>query len=211
MEAIQKIDAMDANMGGTEILYPLRMCLQKPPIEDYPRQIFLLTDGAVSDTASVQNFVRNHNKFSRVHGIGIGNGASEDLILGCAQQGKGYSVMISDTEDPTDKIIDILDKSLSPAISKIQLNFDKERVESVVPNPEKNPYILKNEVANFYFTFHGKLTSLFPVNISFTDSLGVQYSQPVVINPQSAIKCAYLTKVVGHHSLNALYTVYKYG
>jgi hypothetical protein len=70
-----------------------------------------------------------------VHGIGIGNGASEDLILGCAQQGKGYSVMISDTEDPTDKIIDILDKSLSPAISKIQLSFEKERVQSVVPNP----------------------------------------------------------------------------
>lgn len=40
------------------------------------------------------------NKYARVHTIGIGNGCSERLILGCAQQGKGYHVFISDEEDP---------------------------------------------------------------------------------------------------------------
>lgn len=89
-------------------MQPLKEYLLKPSIEEYPRQIFLLTDGAVDDTASIQAFVGNHTKFSRVHTIGIGYGASEDLILGCAQKGKGYSVMISDDEDPSNKIIDIL-------------------------------------------------------------------------------------------------------
>lgn len=46
-------------------------------IEGYPKQIFLLTDGGVSDTERVINMVSINNKWSRVHTIGIGNGASE--------------------------------------------------------------------------------------------------------------------------------------
>jgi hypothetical protein len=150
--------------------------LSWPPIENYPRHIFLLTDGAIQNTSNVLAYVSTHIQYSRVHSIGIGNGASEDLIMGCAQQGKGYSVMISDEEDPTDKIIEILDKSLSPLISKLHLTYDKSKVQSVVPNPEKNPYLLKNEVANFYFTFNGRLKEPMPVLISYTDSMGLSYS-----------------------------------
>ena len=84
--------------------------------------------------------------------------------------------MISDEEDPTDKIIEILDKSLSPLISKLHLTYDKSKVQSVVPNPEKNPYLLKNEVANYYFTFNGRLKEPMPVLISYTDSMGLSYS-----------------------------------
>ena len=41
---------MEANLGGTEILNPLRNLLEQKPKENYPRQIFLLTDGSVTDT-----------------------------------------------------------------------------------------------------------------------------------------------------------------
>jgi len=42
-----------------------------------------------------------NNKYSRVHTIGIGNGASEQLIMGCAKNGKGHHVFINDSEDPS--------------------------------------------------------------------------------------------------------------
>jgi len=45
-------------------------------MEGYARQIFLLTDGAVMNTTGVVNMVALNNKYSRVHTIGIGNGAS---------------------------------------------------------------------------------------------------------------------------------------
>lgn len=45
--------------------------------------------------------VGSNNKYARVHSIGIGNGASEALIIGCAKKGKGYSVFITDHEDPS--------------------------------------------------------------------------------------------------------------
>lgn len=63
-------------------------------------------------------------KYCRVHGIGIGQGASFDLISGSALAGKGAYVMISDTEDPTGKIIGLLENALTPVISKINLKYD---------------------------------------------------------------------------------------
>lgn len=45
--------------------------------------------------------VGQNNKYSRVHTIGIGNGASEALILGCAKSGRGSHVFINDSEDPS--------------------------------------------------------------------------------------------------------------
>ena len=75
---------MDANMGGTQIYNPLDILLKQAVIEGYPRHIFLLTDGGVSNTQGVLNMVKKNTKHSRVHSIGIGNGASYDLIQGCA-------------------------------------------------------------------------------------------------------------------------------
>jgi hypothetical protein len=68
--------------------------------------------------------VGKNNKYSRVHTIGIGNAASEELIIGCAKMGKGHHVFIDDSEDPSEKIIQLLADSLSPVISKMRLSFD---------------------------------------------------------------------------------------
>lgn len=85
--------------------------------------------------------------------------------------GKGYKTYISDEEEPSHKIIGLLEKSLSPVITKIELEFDdKSAVDSIVPNPHKLPYILKNDLANFYITFQGKLTKPIRLNLKYTDA-----------------------------------------
>lgn len=85
---------MSADMGGTEILTPLQTILSREVIEGYPRQIFLLTDGDISNTNSVIELVRKHARQSRIHAIGIGEGVSRYLIEGCAEKGRGVSIMI---------------------------------------------------------------------------------------------------------------------
>ena len=87
---------MSADMGGTQIFNPLHNLLRQKPKDGYPKQIFLLTDGGVSNTEEVLKMVGNNSKFARVHSIGIGNGASESLIVGCAKKGKGCHVFIND-------------------------------------------------------------------------------------------------------------------
>lgn len=91
---------MGADMGGTEIYEPLANLLQEKIIEGYPRHIFLLTDGGVSNTEGVIKMVKAKAKNSRVHTIGIGTGASINLIEGCAAAGRGKHIIISDDENP---------------------------------------------------------------------------------------------------------------
>jgi hypothetical protein len=45
-------------MGGTEIHEALRWIFTQDLIEGYPKQIFLLTDGAIDKTSTVIKFVR---------------------------------------------------------------------------------------------------------------------------------------------------------
>lgn len=97
----------------------------------------------MSDTNIILDMVESNIKYSRVHTIGIGNGASQELVLGCAEKGKGHHVFIGDDENPSEKIIQLLTDSLSPVISKVNLWFDKNVVESIIPNPNSIPYFLK--------------------------------------------------------------------
>ena len=123
-------------------------------------------------------------KYSRVHTIGIGNGCSEQLILGCAKKGKGSHTFIVDAEDPAEKIIQLLTDSLSPVISKVRLSFDKNMVESVIPNPESMPYVLKNEIVNFYVTFKGQLDKPTAFNFSYEDTVNKQpFKSEIVVDP----------------------------
>lgn len=156
------------------------------PTEGYPKQIFLLTDGGVSNTEGVIQMVGINCKYSRVHTIGIGNGCSAQLIEGCAKKGKGSHVFIGDTEDPAKKIIQLLTDSLSPVISKAVLKFDRELVESVIPNPDKMPYILKDEIVNFYVTFKGQLDKPVDFHFSYEDNFNKKpYKSKIVVEPST--------------------------
>ena len=128
--------------------------------------------------------VKKNTKHCRVHSIGIGNGASFNLIQGCADAGKGKYIMISDNENPTEKIIELLETTLTPLISKVKLDCNKKAVQSIVPNPESIPYILKDDVVNFFVTFAKPFDQ--PENFSFeyTDSVtGLPYKSEITVSP----------------------------
>ena len=97
LKAAQKqISLMKSDMGGTNIGGPLEAILKKPLKKGYPRQVFILTDGAVNNTELIIQIVKQNIKYSRVHTIGVGNGASPALIQGCAESGKGKYIFIQD-------------------------------------------------------------------------------------------------------------------
>jgi hypothetical protein len=108
---------MKSDMGGTNIDTPLAAILKKPVKISYPRHVFILTDGGVSNTEQVINIVKEHVKYTRVHTIGVGNGASEALIKGCAEKGKGKHIFIQDNENVSAKIIELLSAAMSPTIT----------------------------------------------------------------------------------------------
>ena len=81
---------MSANMGGTEIMEPLELILKmQNQIERFPRFIFLITDGGVMYTELVLKLIKENIKSAKIFSLGIGNGASQELIKGAAQAGNG--------------------------------------------------------------------------------------------------------------------------
>lgn len=98
--------------------------MSQPGIEGYPRFIFLLTDGQVSNTESVIRMAKKKSRNARINSIGIGNGASMALIQGAAEAGRGKYVMITDDENPSEKIINLLKSALTPLVTQFSLKYD---------------------------------------------------------------------------------------
>lgn len=63
--AVQFANQMQASLGGTELLNPLRWIFKKPLCEGLPRQIFIVTDGGVSNTQHVVHTVKKNRHLAR--------------------------------------------------------------------------------------------------------------------------------------------------
>ena len=57
-------------------------------------------------------------------------------------------------------------------------------MESIIPNPDSLPYILKNEIVNFYVTFKGQLDQPVFFEFSYDDTLNKKpFKSEIVIDP----------------------------
>ena len=57
-------------------------------------------------------------------------------------------------------------------------------IESIIPNPNSLPYILKDELLNFYITFKGQLDKPVDFTLSYRDSMNDKvYKSDIKIDP----------------------------
>ncbi|XP_075042986.1 von Willebrand factor A domain-containing protein 5A-like [Mixophyes fleayi] len=122
-EAVKKVNEMDANFGGTEILQPLQKIYKTAGRSDHPRQLFVFTDGEVGNTkeviAEVQKNAHNHRCFT----FGIGEGASTSLIKGMARAGSGTCEFVSGKDRMQPKVLRALKCSLQPTVKDVSLKW----------------------------------------------------------------------------------------
>jgi hypothetical protein len=80
----------------------------------------------------------------------------------------------------------------------VELNYDKELVQSVVPNPSSMPYILKGQVANFYLTFNGQLDKSTFISFAYKDSQNnLPFKGEIQVNPESSSYA--FVDIMGHY------------
>lgn len=60
MQAYEYVQRMRADMRGTNLLGALSWVYQQPMQRPYPRQIFIITDGSISNVAKVLELVRRN-------------------------------------------------------------------------------------------------------------------------------------------------------
>ncbi|KAJ5072393.1 von willebrand factor a domain-containing protein 5a [Anaeramoeba ignava] len=132
--AKEKNEILDANLGGTELLAPLRHILSKPPLKDYPRLVFVLTDGAVMNTEQVLSLVKQNASNSTFFTFGIGDGVSRELVEGIAKLGNGQYEFIIGNEDIRSKVMRQLASAFTGLYSNIHLEW-KNMKEPVFVSP----------------------------------------------------------------------------
>ena len=76
-EAETMIKGMNADLGGTELLAPLEWLKKNKPSDSCTRQIFLLTDGEVSNVDQVTNLCREMASYARIFSFGLGHSVSD--------------------------------------------------------------------------------------------------------------------------------------
>ena len=115
------VENMTADYGGTQVYGPLKCILAQKPIVGYARQIFLLTDGDVSNAEQVIRLVKRHNDSSRVFALGLGDLASRHLVKGVARAGNGTSLFANLNEDLRPKVIALLKNANAPSLTDIKV------------------------------------------------------------------------------------------
>ncbi|KAK9521317.1 hypothetical protein VZT92_021134 [Zoarces viviparus] len=122
-EALKNVEEMKADLGGTEILKPLKHIYSQPCIPNQPRQLFVFTDGEVGNTKDVINLVKHNSVSHRCFSFGIGEGASSALINGLAKEGGGHAQFITGTDRMQPKVMQSLRFALQPAVVDISVTW----------------------------------------------------------------------------------------
>ncbi|XP_070256041.1 von Willebrand factor A domain-containing protein 5A-like [Myotis yumanensis] len=123
-QALKRVKSMDADLGGTEILEPLKAIYSRTSIPGHPLQLFVFTDGEVTDTFRVIREVKSNGQRHRCFSFGIGEGASTSLIKGIARASGGAAEFITGNERMQSKALRALKRSLQPVVEDVSLSWD---------------------------------------------------------------------------------------
>ncbi|KAM5191381.1 uncharacterized protein ACMZJ9_008764 [Mantella aurantiaca] len=155
--AVDKVNQMSADLGGTEILEPLLKIYKTAGRSQHPRQVFILTDGEVGNTLQVIATVKQNSRNHRCFTFGIGEGASTALIKGVARAAGGNYDFITGNDRLQPKVLKALKCALQPTLKEISLNWTlPPDVEQNLVSPAPS-VIFQGQRSIIYTQFKGKL------------------------------------------------------
>ncbi|UJR19056.1 hypothetical protein I4U23_022187 [Adineta vaga] len=133
---------MRADLGGTELLSTLQWLEKNPVIEGRARQIFLLTDGEVSNVNEVIDLCRTMATTTRIFSFGLGSSPSRSLVKGLARSTNGRFVFIPPHTSVDIHVGEQLQKALQSCITNVEIKWNLDMITSV---PSKIPPVYVND------------------------------------------------------------------
>ncbi|XP_053545827.1 von Willebrand factor A domain-containing protein 5B1 [Bombina bombina] len=143
--ACESIKKLRADMGGTNILSPLNWIIRQPVCRGYPRLLFLLTDGAVSNTGKVIELIRHHSSFTRCYSFGIGQNACRRLVQGVACVSKGSAEFLIEGERLQTKMLQSLKKSMAPVLTDVTVEWVFPESSEVLISPVSSSFLFPGD------------------------------------------------------------------
>ncbi|CAF2865979.1 unnamed protein product [Rotaria sp. Silwood2] len=148
-QAEAMIKDMTADLGGTELLKPLHWLKENKPSASGVRQIFLLTDGEVSNVTEVTNLCREMATYTRIFSFGLGHSPSRALVKGLARTTNGYFNFIAPHTNVDIYVAEQLSRALQPSIADVYVKWNtNQRILHKVP--EHAPPVFVGDRLLFY-------------------------------------------------------------
>ncbi|CAF1030386.1 unnamed protein product [Rotaria sordida] len=134
---------MEADLGGTELLQPLQWLASYPSDRGRARQIFLLTDGEISNVAQVLDLCRSMTSSTRIFSFGLGHSPSRSLVKGLARSTNGRFVFIPPNTSVDVQVGEQLRKALQLCITNVHIKWNLG--VDVQSAPKRSPPVYVND------------------------------------------------------------------
>ncbi|CAE1286563.1 unnamed protein product [Acanthosepion pharaonis] len=170
--------------GGTELLRTIRSLSSLTPYKGYFRQVFLMTDGEVYNTKEVIDAVKSQTKESRFFTVGIGSGASTELVKGIARAGHGKAEFVMENDNLNKKVMSLLKLSMQPVVSNVSLVAKSGQEKfSFTPVPKHMPSIFSEERFILYLILDKVDKDLKSVTLTLSGKVGeARFSQDFTVD-----------------------------
>ena len=151
-ESITLIESLKADKGGTDIHSPLKDIYASKDYDDIklPKNIFLLTDGAVYDKEQTLKIIEENSNVFRIYSIGIGSDFDDDLIKNAGVLGKGNYNFCNDIKDLNKVIVNEIKNSSKPFYCDFEFNTNLDENNLYKLN-EKLSIIRENQLVNLKY------------------------------------------------------------
>ncbi|XP_061696468.1 von Willebrand factor A domain-containing protein 5B1 isoform X2 [Syngnathoides biaculeatus] len=158
MQAYEYVQRMRADMRGINLLGALSWVYQQPMQRTYPRQVFVITDGAKNNVAKVLELVRRNICAGRCFGLGLGSRACRRLLQGVAKLTGGTTEFLEDEERLQPKLIKSLKKALEPVLTDVRIDwYLPENMEALL-SPSEIPALYPGNRLIGYCTLYDLTT-----------------------------------------------------
>uniref|UniRef100_A0A8D0CQJ0 von Willebrand factor A domain containing 5B2 n=1 Tax=Sander lucioperca TaxID=283035 RepID=A0A8D0CQJ0_SANLU len=135
---------------STNLLGALSWMYQQPMQRSYPRQVFIITDGSISNVAKVLELVRRNTCAGRCFGLGLGPRACRRLLQGVAKLTGGTTEFLDDEERLQPKLIKSLKKAFEPVLTDVRIDwYLPENMEAFLSPNEIPPLYPGNRLIGY--------------------------------------------------------------
>lgn len=153
-------------------------------IEGFPRFIFLLTDGEISNTGQVVDLIRHHNIHSEVFTLGVGHEVCQNLIKGAAAAGRGKFEFAHDHEHIKRHVVKLLRAAVARELPAFNINLDinsQKHLDLMVPRPDREKLVKGGQAFNSFLFFGKNLQIENKIEIRFNFKLNKKLVEDKII------------------------------
>lgn len=150
--ALKLLGRVEADLGGTELLPPLRDIYGKGPADGGIRSIILLTDGEVGNEDDILKLAQSEPR-TKIFTVGIGHGPNDHLLKKAASLSSGASESVAPGERIEPRVLRLFKKVMAGGVDDLKVDWS-----AVAEQAPLKPVAYQGECVSVFARFPNRST-----------------------------------------------------